>query len=114
MPSIDHLFVLMLENRSFDHMFGLSGLPGIQVPGNLKAGAKDRAKKDPSHDFPDVDRQYNAGHMDGFDSGADAYLGLEPAQIPVLTALAREFLLFDNWYSSMPGPTWPNRFAMPP
>lgn len=24
--AVDHLIVLMLENRSFDHLFGLSGL----------------------------------------------------------------------------------------
>jgi phospholipase C len=32
------------------------------------------------------------------------------AQLPVLTALAQEFVLCDNWYASLPGPTWPNRF----
>ncbi|WP_088310941.1 alkaline phosphatase family protein [Novosphingobium sp. B 225] len=31
-------------------------------------------------------------------------------QVPILTQLAREFALCDNWFSSMPGPTWPNRF----
>ena len=29
--------------------------------------------------------------------------------LPVLHALAREFVVCDNWYSSMPGSTWPNR-----
>jgi len=33
-----------------------------------------------------------------------------PAQLPVLTTLAKEFALCDHWFSSMPGPTWPNRF----
>jgi phospholipase C len=28
-PRIEHLIVLMLENRSFDHMLGFSGIPGI-------------------------------------------------------------------------------------
>lgn len=32
------------------------------------------------------------------------------AALPVLTTLAREFAVCDRWYSSMPGPTWPNRF----
>ena len=27
--NIRHVFVLMLENRSFDHMFALSGIPGV-------------------------------------------------------------------------------------
>jgi phospholipase C len=31
MPPIEHVFVLMLENRSFDHLFGFSGLGGIDA-----------------------------------------------------------------------------------
>ena len=33
-----------------------------------------------------------------------------PSQLPVLNALAQEFVVCDNWHASMPGPTWPNRF----
>ncbi len=33
-----------------------------------------------------------------------------PDQLPVLTALVQEFAVCDHWFSSMPGPTWPNRF----
>jgi phospholipase C len=33
-----------------------------------------------------------------------------PDQLPILTALAKEFAVCDHWFSSMPGPTWPNRF----
>jgi len=33
-----------------------------------------------------------------------------PNQVPCITALAQEFALFNFWYSSLPGPTWPNRF----
>lgn len=32
-----------------------------------------------------------------------------PKQLPVLVALAKEFAICDNWFSSMPGPTVPNR-----
>lgn len=31
MPSIKRFFVLMLENRSFDHMLGLADLHGIDA-----------------------------------------------------------------------------------
>jgi phospholipase C len=31
-------------------------------------------------------------------------------QVPYITALAQEFALFNFWHSSLPGPTWPNRF----
>ena len=30
--------------------------------------------------------------------------------LPALHTLAREFTICDHWYSSLPGPTWPNRF----
>lgn len=34
----------------------------------------------------------------------------QPDQLPVITALTQQFALFNFWYSSLPGPTWPNRF----
>jgi phospholipase C len=107
---VDHVFVLMLENRSFDHFFGLSGRPGIPRPTapGFGPGATDRATIDPPHEFDAVRDQVNGGAMDGFAPGA--MLAFEPAQIPVLTQLASEFVLFDNWHASVPGPTWPNRF----
>jgi phospholipase C len=30
--------------------------------------------------------------------------------LPALHGLARDFLICDRWFSSVPGPTWPNRF----
>jgi len=33
-PKIEHVFVLMLENRSFDHIFGFSGITGFDLDGN--------------------------------------------------------------------------------
>jgi len=30
--------------------------------------------------------------------------------LPALHALAQEFTICDHWFSSLPGPTWPNRF----
>lgn len=110
MAQIDHVFVLMLENRSFDHFFGLSGMQGVPRPGapGFGPGATDQSAIDPGHEFADVQTQMNGGAMNGF--AAQAMLGFAPTQIPVVTQLASQFLLFDNWYSSVPGPTWPNRF----
>jgi phospholipase C len=71
---IEHIFVLMLENRSFDHMFGALGLHGPDAvtgksrPADAKRGAPGRAKekfdvhlkgkrKDPNHEFPEVLKQ---------------------------------------------------------
>jgi len=86
---------------------------------------------DPGHEFPDVLRQlcgpaatYQSGGpyppsttvdssphyvaSGGQDPGEimKCYL---PQQLPVQDALAREFVVCDNWHASMPGPTWPNR-----
>jgi phospholipase C len=37
----------------------------------------------------------------------------DPANLPVLTKLAKEFAVCDHWFSSVPGPTHPNRlFAL--
>jgi phospholipase C len=33
-----------------------------------------------------------------------------PAQVPVINELANEFAVCSQWFSSLPGPTWPNRF----
>jgi phospholipase C len=110
MGSIKNVFVLMLENRSFDHMLAVSGLPGISPPpptSGFKAGAPDKLKHDPPHEFEFVKTQINGGKMDGF--SGDALLGLLPQQIPRLMELAQNYLVMDNWFSSMPGPTWPNR-----
>ena len=153
---IEHIFVLMLENRSFDHMFGLSHMTGTDAAtggqtiieglsghetntfnGNacsvLPPGADYVMPVDPSHEFPSVLDQLcgssarytgggpyppmdNSGFVDSYvRSGGSA----NPAeimkcfdtirQLPVLFTLAKEFALCDHWYSSLPGPTWPNR-----
>lgn len=86
---------------------------------------------DPGHDLVDVLRQLGdastspmGGFIDSFLAmdGVDernvgevmAYfpLGDTPAgdTLPALHALARHFRICDHWFSSMPGPTWPNRF----
>ncbi|KAJ3273442.1 hypothetical protein HDV01_004512 [Terramyces sp. JEL0728] len=37
--------------------------------------------------------------------------GYDPQKIPVHTALAAEFTIFDKWFSSVPGSTYPNRIS---
>jgi phospholipase C len=117
MADIKHVFVLMLENRSFDHLFAFSGRNGVPPPDaiwGMTADAPDRAPLDPPHEFEDVAAQIggNPG-MSGF--ARQSYWnvcrqGFAAGALPVLRTLANQYFLFDNWYSSMPGPTWPNRF----
>src|ERR1700761_2060896 len=117
MAEIKHLFVLMLENRSFDHVFAFAGRTGVPNPDpswNLTPDAPDRAVLDPPHEFEDVAAQL-AGNppMSGF--AKQTYWnvsrqGFAAGTPPVLRTLAQQYFLFDNYYSSLPGPTWPNRF----
>jgi|GEM_PF-238013 len=156
-PAIKHIFVLMLENRSFDHMLGFSGITGTDAATNQPTtingltGAESNTDKgvqykvthpadfvmpiDPHHEFLDVLEQlcgpaakYGMGgnypNVDGSGyvsnyicSGGANTPGpgeimkcYDPAQLPVLMQLAQEFAVCDNWHSSLPGPTWPNRF----
>jgi phospholipase C len=108
---IDHVFVLMLENRSFDHLFGAERAQATPIPAsaNFMAGAPDRYASDPPHEFKDVQHQINDGAMNGFDSDQQRR-GYVASQLPALNELADRYVLFDNWFSSVPGPTWPNRF----
>jgi len=153
----ERVFVLMLENRSFDHLLGFSGITGKDAEtglptaisglsgseSNLYNGLRYTVTQpadwtmplDPGHEFTDVLTQLcgagavyapggsyppvnNSGYVDDYArSGGGSNPGeimkcFGPAQLPVLTGLAREFAVCDGWRASMPGPTWPNRFFM--
>jgi phospholipase C len=136
---IKHVIVLMLENRSFDHALGcmrglypaldgippaggprtnldLTGTPYPQAP-----GAARQVTNDPDHDTPAVIEQI-AGGMAGFVTNYQHNFPNAPGtaiaevmkyhargSLPALHALAENFLVCDHWFSSLPGPTWPNR-----
>jgi phospholipase C len=173
-PPVKHFFVLMLENRAFDHMLGFSGITGSDATTGLStsivgatashtntyAGHTYPASKPadfqvitadqgPPHEFKDILRQLcGSGVEDTYYLASNLAAGVypppnnggfvysyatglqesnppgegpspnpgrimncyDPGQLPVLTTLAREFAVCDNWFSSLPGPTWPNRF----
>ena len=77
---------------------------------------------DPAHEFVNVNHQLANGGT-GFvrdyvqadpnctDEEKAQIMGYFPLDfLPVLHKLARNFTVCDRWFSSMPGPTWPNRF----
>lgn len=151
---IEHLIVLMMENRAFDHMLGwlqaagydIDGLTGNEWnpvdPGQpvgasnrvpVTKNAQDVTSHDPGHEFSDVNVQLfsNAGgppppagiaenmgfvfsyaHQDDVTPATATTIMdcFDPSNAPVLTRLAREFAVCTQWFSSVPGPTWPNRF----
>lgn len=112
-----HIFVLAMENRSFDHLFAFAGLPSVQPPDfsfGMNANAADPVALDPPHEYEDVQVQIGGEPpMSGFAHlpyTSVSMAGFPTGSAPILRTLAQQFLLFDNWFSSMPGPTWPNRF----
>jgi phospholipase C len=146
---IKHVVVLMLENRSFDHMLGGMTRFNPKAEGIKQRGAANKNKtsdskiatqapgatwvhkRDLNHEHDAVMMQLgnNATPMSGFaesfrqrDPNATqaeldqvmAYYdcGDKPENdtLPALHTLARNFAVCDHWFSSMPGPTWQNRF----
>ncbi len=134
---ISHVIVLMLENRSFDHLLGdqpgVNGINRAQPRSNSYAGATypqapgagRNVCPDPRHEWDHVTRQI-AGNNGGFvNDYAGAYPHTGPVQyqdvmsyhehgtLVALHTLADHFTVCDRWYAPVPGPTWPNRlFAM--
>lgn len=127
---IDHIVVLMMENRSFDHMLGwLPGSDGVQAGRRFvdTAGVtqtshpltlfQNCSSADPNHSFTGGRTQLNGGAMDGFlktarpgDTFPIGYYG--PAAVPFFASAARNWTICDKYFCSILGPTWPNRFYM--
>jgi hypothetical protein len=138
---IRHVVVLMLENRSFDHILGglqaaIPGLDGVDpaAPGvNLDQASGKQVAQMPlamdvvsktynvPHEFDDVQEQLqeggahfvnnfvrnNPGSSEQERQQVMAYF--EDGALPVTHALAKNYLVCNRWFSSLPGPTWPNR-----
>ena len=149
---IQHVFVLMLENHSFDNMLAMSGIPGLLAattansnsyqdhpPYHVTEPALSIMPAGPGHEFTDVLVQlcgqgvtYNGGAYPAINNSGFvanyATTTTEPlhakeseygdvmacfdtqSQLPILYELASQFAVCDQWFSSLPGPTWPNRF----
>ena len=45
----------------------------------------------------------------GQGKGVEVMRCFTPDQLPVLSTLARQYAVCDQWFSSVPGPTLPNR-----
>ena len=125
---IEHIVVLCMENRSFDHMLGwIGGSSGVQSGLTYldDAGTSYSTYRldewtgcgfnDPGHGYDEGRVQWNNGACDGFmknGSGNDVYaLGYYTEdQLPTSSYLVRNFAVCDHWYASILGPTYPNRF----
>src|SRR6266436_6548778 len=137
---IKHVVLLLLENRSFDQMLGcfqkaypnLDGIDPGAAPrvnsddaGRLfpQLATQDRQMElDPRHETIHVLEQLkdnNSGFVRDFarnypqsDSAArQQVMSYYPHMyLDALHRAARDFTICDHWFSSLPGPTWPNRF----
>ena len=155
LSDIQHVVILMQENRSFDHYFGtLSGVRGFSDPNmltfvaggptrlwpvRLPAGEGPRASgylepfrlysdpplrdgqttNDISHTWPAQHDSWNGGALDKFvathvsvDGAAHGPVTMgyyTRADLPFYYALADAFTVCDAYFSSVIGPTDPNR-----
>jgi phospholipase C len=131
---IDTFVFLMMENRSYDHVFGsrslLEGLPGdgpaegLRYPDSggtpvdiVLSGDAELCALDPPHNWNAAHLQFNAGACDRFlavhqqshPGTLDAIRYLGRQHQPVSYALADAYTSCDRWFSSVLGGTLPNR-----
>ncbi|TWG21025.1 phospholipase C [Actinoplanes teichomyceticus] len=136
---VEHVIVLMQENRSFDHYFGtLRGVRGFADPhpatqpsgrsvwhqrhgdAELLPFRPDVADlggtflPDPPHGWDDTHAAWNAGRYDRWvtNKGVQTMTHHTRADLPYHFALADAFTVCDNYHCSLLGPTDPNRYHM--
>ncbi len=137
LKKIDHIVVLMLENRSFDHMLGYltlesgrADIDGLKTDmSNTHNGTRYRVnhltrrvltkEEDPAHGGSSIAAQIannNSGFVTNYaNDRPDApdlkvVMGYYNADdLPVYDHLAAQYCVCDRWFSSTPGATWPNR-----
>jgi len=129
----DHIVVLMLENRSFDHYFSKLpeyGVTDVDVASDTYSNPDPDAVppapvqrfhetrycvQDTNHEWNGVHQQYDNGAMDGFlatnnPGGARALGYYDQTDLPYYYWMAKNFAMSDRHFCSLLGPTWPNRF----
>jgi phospholipase C len=127
---IEHIVVVTMENRSFDHFLGglpnadgkqagLSYLDSTGVSHTTQSLAGDYTgcpHPDPDHSYSGARVEYDNGAMDGFlragsnDVYSIGYYGEQ--DIPFYTELARNYTACDRYFASILGPTFPNRLFL--
>ena len=123
---LEHVIISCQENRSFDHYFGYAPQvqaagfgppPGYSQPDGAGGAVvpyefTDLSTPDIGHSWTAVHDEWNSGAMDGFYT-ADGIWAMgyyTAAELPFYYSLFDEFTLCGNYFCSLLGPTWPNRF----
>jgi phospholipase C len=124
---IKHIVFIVKENRSFDSMFGTfpganGATSGLMSTGQVVQLGRmpDALPRDVGHSWGDTLDAMDYGRMDGFDlinetpfwcnNNGDmlCYTQYLQQDIPNYWALAANFTLADNFFSSMHAPSFPN------
>lgn len=138
---VEHIVILMQENRSFDHYFGtLRGVRGFGDPRVVKLPSGDPVWYQPTnssgeyvlpfhpdvsnlglafvadtaHDWNSTHEAWNNGNHDQWvtKKGTTSMAHLNRQDIPFHYALADAFTICDDYHCSLLGPTDPNRYNM--
>ena len=136
---IDTLVVLMQEDRTFDNYFGTYSQVNPEVDGWPDDFRMPRDPNDPGagyvephkltetrtvslpHSEKAMRAAVNGGRMDSFVAAAEEFGAVDGGvalgyydgnDIPFYWQLADEFVLADNWFSSVLGPSFPNHLYM--
>src|ERR1700716_690969 len=127
---IEHIVVVTMENRSFDHFLGWlpnadgkqAGLTYTDNAGvshathSLSGDYSGCPHPDPDHSYDGARVEYDRGLMDGFlragsnDVYSIGYYGEK--EIPFYEALARHYTTWHRYSASILGPTFPNRLFL--
>jgi len=115
---IKHVVFLIKENRSFDHLFGrFPGVDGARVAndrGTIRplTPAEDQRAHDLTHCYACAVAAVNGGRMDGFNQSEPddtwAFTQFRPDQMPNYWHWAERNVLFDRFFASAMGPSFPN------
>jgi phospholipase C len=123
---IKHVVVDMQENRSFDHYYGFApfvgayGVPSRYSQPDGNGGVvkpyhfTSLATPDIGHSWGAMHTEYDGGKMDGFytTDGINCMGYYTQADLPFYYSLFQSSSLCTNYFSSLMGPTWPNRFYL--
>ena len=123
---IKHIVVDMQENRSFDHYYGFAsfagkyGVPAGYSQPNGQGGTvapyhfTSLSTPDIGHGWGAMHGEVNGGAMDGFytTDGINCMGYYTQADLAFYYSLFQSSTLCVNYFSSLMGPTWPNRFYL--
>ncbi|HLQ21130.1 MAG TPA: alkaline phosphatase family protein [Nitrososphaerales archaeon] len=105
--------MIVRENHSFDNYFGtFLGANGLQkAPPSVHPFHVQGRITDLCHDWSCAHAAYDTGKMDNFqsaESSTQTFGYYDQRDIPYYWALAKNYTLFDNYFTSVMGPSLPN------